>query len=355
MQKKLIALAVAGLVSAPAFAQSNVQIYGVVDYALSYESSHVGGYNADGTRVRGINSRRALDSTGSWNKQGSRIGFRGVEDLGNGLKAVFVLESGFDGDIGRSAQGGRLFGRQAYGGLAGAFGTVAYGRLQTPQYEMVKAIDPFGTGTAANVAALYVIDWRVDNTIAYISPDFQGFNVTAAYSFNNDGQETYKDGGNTKVWAISPVYKNGPIFLGVNYHQIKNDMSGHVLHDKVKQWDVGGTYDFNVVKAHLLYGKRKHDGDLFDYKTWMAGLSAPIGEAGKLMFSYTHQKEDESGLKGTQWGIGYDHSLSKRTSLYTTFAKRGKDYGILRSIHQDGGEFGGGFEKQFQVGVNHKF
>jgi len=366
MQKKLIALAVAGLVSAPAFAQSNVQIYGIVDYALSYQSSHT---------VKGVNSRRALDSTGDWNKNGSRIGFRGVEDLGNGLKAVFVLESGFEGDIGRSSQGGRLFGRQAYGGLAGAFGTVAYGRLETPQYGLLKNVDPFGAGTAANVAALYQIDWRLDNTIAYISPDFQGFNVTAAYSFNALEQEFPKDqrpslpgevvGNNIKVWAISPMYKNGPLMIGLNYHQIKSEAAGA---EKVKVWDIGGTYDFNFMKLALLYGQRKYDGTnwLADpetkYKTWLVGATFPIGEAGKLMASYVHQKESESGLKGNQWGIGYDHSLSKRTSLYTTFAKRGKDYGDLMAMQDTGisvagtrSYYGGGYEKQFQVGVNHKF
>ena len=342
MQKKLIALAVAGLVSVPAFAQSNVTIYGVLDYALNYQRT-----GNDGDK------RYALDADGKWNKNGSRIGFRGVEDLGNGLKASFVLEGGFEGDTGRSSQGGRLFGRQAFGALSGNFGTLAFGRQNTPQYVMYQQqLDPFGVGYAGNVAAVYRIDFRLDNTVAYVSPSWSGFNVTAAYSFNADGQEVAKDDGNARVWAISPVYNNGPLYLAANYHQIKSDVSGA---EKIKVWDIGGTYDFSVVKVHLGGGKRKYDGTgsgdpAYDFKNYMAGVTVPVTAAGSVMASYTYTKEDESGKKANQWAIGYNHNLSKRTSLYTAFAKRGKDY---KEIYNP--EMGDPYEKQFQVGVNHKF
>ena len=340
MQKKLLAMAVAGLVSMPVFAQSNVTIYGILDYALNYQR--------DGN---GNDKRYALDADGNWTRFGSRIGFRGVEDLGNGLKASFVLEGGFEGDTGRSAQGGRLFGRQAFGALSGNFGTLAFGRQYSPQYTILATVDPFEAGYAANVAATYRIDWRLDNTVAYVSPSWSGFNVTAAYSFNADGQEVAKDDGNARVWAISPVYNNGPLYLAANYHQIKSDASGS---EKVKVWDLGGMYDFGPAKLHLVGGKRKFDGTAseaaYDFRNYMVGVSVPVTAVGSIMASYTYTKEKESNNKANQWGIGYRHDLSKRTSLYTSFAKRGKDY---KEIYNP--DLGDPYEKQFQVGVSHTF
>src|SRR5574343_1189893 len=111
MQKKIIALAVAGLASTAAFAQTNVTIYGSVDagYTHRWDAEH---------RGTGVHTRSSIDTGGS---AGNRLGFKGVEDLGNGLKAVFLLEQGFsfDGAAGANAQGGRTFGRQAYVGLTG--------------------------------------------------------------------------------------------------------------------------------------------------------------------------------------------------------------------------------------------
>ncbi|MBP6998627.1 MAG: porin, partial [Tepidiphilus sp.] len=128
MQKKLIALAVAGLVSAPVFAQSNIQIYGVADAYMKY-----GDFMGD--------DAMGVDSGGL---AGSRIGFRGEEDLGSGLKAVFVLEQGINIDSGKSTgmtgdddknnNGDQTFTRQAYVGLKGNFGQVALGRQYAPGY-----------------------------------------------------------------------------------------------------------------------------------------------------------------------------------------------------------------------------
>ncbi|HOI51319.1 MAG TPA: porin, partial [Azonexus sp.] len=136
MQKKIIALAVAGLASTAAFAQSNVQIYGVVDV----------GYNRSSSSDTGaLKSRNALDSG---LQSGSRIGFRGTEDLGNGLKASFVLEYGITADTGAGLSGPA---RQSFLALSNSYGTVAAGRQYTPQYELVSKVDPFGAGTVGDV------------------------------------------------------------------------------------------------------------------------------------------------------------------------------------------------------------
>ena len=187
MQKKLIALAVAAAASTGAFAQSsNVQIYGVVDYGYTIRHDR-----NQAAKDAGISKTNSAFNSGQ--AAGSRIGFKGVEDLGNGLKAVFVLERGFAVDTGADAAG---FNRQAYVGLSGSYGTVVGGKVYTPYYTLVSGLDPFADGTVGtyhNVKGdigAQIADGgnngnvfnpvRVDNTVAYVSPNWGGFNFTAA-------------------------------------------------------------------------------------------------------------------------------------------------------------------------------
>ena len=204
MQKKLIALAVAGLASTAAFAQTNVTIYGIVDYGYTYRFD---GRGLDSTTNR-INNAGKPNSASQLNggqQSGNRLGFKGTEDLGNGLKAVFLLEQGFKLDTGASASTDSFYNRQAYAGLSGGFGTVVGGRLYTPHYTFVSGLDPFGAGTVGRYNNVYSVaagavpgsafgnltdPVRVDNAIAYISPSFGGFTVTGAFSNNASGNDS---------------------------------------------------------------------------------------------------------------------------------------------------------------------
>lgn len=333
MQKKLIALAVAGLVSAPAFAQSNVTIYGLVDVGVSH-------YAGSST----YKNRTGLDSG---LQSGSRLGFRGVEDLGNGLKASFVLEWGHNPDVNNTLNSNR----QSFVALSGGFGTVALGRQYTPQHTFFDSIDPFNTGTVGNVEGVYsagvigssVI--RLDNVIAYVSPNLSGLTVTAAYTANGLGDEevTLKgtSSGNAKIWAINPVYKNGPLLVGFNYHQVKIDATD--FDNKV--WDLGGAYDFGAVRLSGLYGQSKTDND--KQKQWMLGATVPVGQAGKVLVSYI-SSEFDSGAEGDKWSLGYTHDLSKRTNLYAAFAKTSDDAYFGKGNALD-------YNKGFNLGIRHKF
>jgi predicted porin len=169
MQTKQIVLAAAALVSGAALAQSNVQIYGSIDMGFSHR----------GDNVRdGVKSQNAIDSGIS---SGNRLGFRGTEDIGNGLKATFTLEAGYAADTGNHTQSSRLFGRQVFVGLTGNFGTVIAGRLYTPHYTLLSAIDPFKGGTVGMYRNIFAAGattggenlfdpTRVDNTVAYVIP-----------------------------------------------------------------------------------------------------------------------------------------------------------------------------------------
>lgn len=353
MQKKLIALAVAGLVSAPAFAQSNVTIYGLVDMAASYR-----GDNA----VDGVDSKNSIDSGVA---NGSRIGFRGTEDLGNGLKAGFVLEQGLFADRGVSAQGGRTFGRQSFVSLAGGFGEVRVGRQYHMQNMIHGTYDPFGDGTVGKVSNVYEqsAGGRLDNAVVYISPSFSGLNVLAAYATDavtNGDDEATGNVGDLETAAIAVMYANGPLSLAANYHQIKaNEISGA---DTNKVWDLAAAYDFGVAKLSAIYGQNKDGAGRAvawdDADFWMVGLTVPVGAAGKFLASYTASSVELAGADdqdSTQWALGYTHNLSKRTDVYAVYADINNKDDITWATSGDATNGGDGYQKGFNLGVRHRF
>ncbi|MBS0545321.1 MAG: porin [Proteobacteria bacterium] len=396
MQKKLIALAVAGLVSVPAFAQSNVTIYGIVDMGYAYRGDNV---------VDGVKNRNGIDS-GIAN--GSRLGFKGTEDLGNGLKAGFVLEQGIAVDTGTSTQDGKTFGRQSFAYLGGNFGTVALGRQYAPQFVLLDSLDPFSTGQVGASNNIYSIEVRLDNLVSYTSPSWNGFNVVAGYTFSAAGNESrgnnsapqlvlgdFNAFGDARVWAINPNYKNGPLQVGVNYHQatlkaansvggITNDLA-FADGKKVKVWDIGGSYDLGVVKLAAMFGQRKADSDaigdflfnpLFKKSTqWLVGATVPVGPSGKVLLSYVHRKSEltdgaatelgtNDDAKSGQWALGYEYALSKRTSIYTAYSDI-NNKGSAKATFEgapvtaasvgDATSDGGGYQRGFNLGLRHVF
>ncbi|WP_217125419.1 porin [Hydrogenophilus thiooxidans] len=342
MQKKLIALAVAGLVAAPAMAQSNVTIYGLVDVGVSHRSDNI---------APGVGSKFSVDSG---IQSGNRLGFKGTEDLGNGLKAGFVLETGFGIEQPEFRNGSPLFGRQAFVTLSGGFGTLAVGRVYTPQFNLLSSVDPFGFGTVGEMNNLYQTDVRVDNTVAYISPSFSGLTVTAAYVNHLAGAETAGNDNDTRVFALSPVYKNGPILLGLNYHKIDPQAAGAASLDV---WDIAGSYDFGVAKVAAAYGNREVNAT-DERNSWMLGVTVPVSGAGRVLASYNYTKRDVSGTsvdpKSTQWAIGYEHDLSKRTNLYVAYADISNKKGATASVG-DSSNGGAGYQNGFNIGIRHKF
>jgi len=379
MQKKLIALAVAGLASTAAFAQTNVTIYGLVDYGYAYRFD---GKNA-GSSVPGVNTAtpNSQSQLNGGQSLGNRIGFKGTEDLGNGLKAVFLLEQGFMLDTGMQQTSGSQFTRQAYMGLSGNFGTVVGGRLYTPHYTFVSGLDPFGAGTVGRYNNVYsstpgvgtlgslTDPVRVDNAVAYISPSFGGFTVTGAFSNNATGQENAtSNAGNNTVYAILGKYDNGPLTVGVNYHYIA--AGSNLGLDNVQNATVGGSYDFKVAKVMALYSWNEIDygsavngnGTLNNY---MLGVTAPFGKfAGKASYIYSDGNR-QAGGDAQQFAIGLDYNLSKRTALYSAYSFINNDDQRLSAVGDasNSGAFSAGngvalpgvFQQGVQVGVRHSF
>ena len=368
MKKSLIALAVLAA-SGAAMAQSSVTLYGVADVAVTY--------------VNGNDNWTGLSSGAN---KTSRLGFRGVEDLGGGLKANFVLEGGFNLDAGDGKSGGATdsgfqFKRQSTVGLAGNFGEVRLGRELTAAYNATARYDVFGSVGIAHSQLWdedgktrvtrtfddryhYTTNQRVSNAITYVSPDFSGFKVAANYGFgevagkNSDGR--YFGGGLT--------YDNGPLSLGLGAERMnKGDgaaMQAQASND-ITAWSLGGSYDLGVAKLLAAYRQSTAKdvailGATSDLKNrgYMLAVTAPVGP-GLVRAAYNRYEAKFDGEKGVtdQFGLGYVYNLSKRTSVYGTYAyiKNKNDNALNLTVNSSSGVKSNGSQQAVQVGVTHAF
>ena len=357
MQKKLIALAVAGLASGLASAQTNVTIYGVLDLAYVYSSGSAGRIN--GVKVPGTNTFSGISGIGA----GNRLGFKGEEALGNGLKAVFTLEYGLDPDSNCGVGTCGLNARQQFVGLASKFGTVALGRQYAPGFNATAnndALDASDFGIQSSLSYTYGMTItpnspaRFDNAITYTSNDLSGFKISAIYGFGetkSDGK-TYNDKVNStfdgsKV-GIGLNYANGPINLDAvfqsrlsfappncatnpNFPNCAAPAPGPYKipgsSKSINEWYVGGSYDFKVVKIFGSYQALDNNNNIIatgidNSDLWTVGISAPIGR-GTLGLSYGRLSTDRNyASDGLSWGAGtqYTYPLSKRTSVYGAYS-----------------------------------
>lgn len=205
--KKTVALLALPLLSATAHAQSSVTLYGLLDAGVVYINNQSGHANVETV-------------TGQTN--GSRFGFRGAEDLGGGMKAIFALENGFDTSNGKLLQGNRLFGRQAYVGLSGNFGSLTLGRQYDPMTEYIGQIAATSMwawlGTHPGDFDNLNSNFRVNNAIKYVSPEIAGFKASG----------TYAPGGvagnfaSNRIYALGATYHNGPLALALAYDHVNN-------------------------------------------------------------------------------------------------------------------------------------
>jgi len=369
MKKTLLATALLAGFSSAAVANSSVTLYGILDGGFAHHSTKItqGGESLKTTSfgMRGFNGVR----------NGNRWGLRGSEDLGDGLKVIFQLESGFDLGNGRSLQGTtggdtRLFGRQAWVGLTSEnWGTLTLGRQHTIAVDTVGTRGPFNVGYqqagqlfGAFGASVFA---RMDNAIKYWSPTFAGFKVGLGYSGESNKQTLSGVGTiseNSSNWITAGgSYNNGPISVGVSYDRFDTDKKAWTgnYKGKVHMWNLFGSYDFDIVKLDLGYGQVRgaignpnsgttewqaggiglnsqlagrarnaaglayHQTNGYRQQAWTLGLTAPVGDAGKVLFSYQGSATKNTGdafhgAKGkvSIFSLGYEHSLSKRTLVY---------------------------------------
>jgi len=361
MKKSLLALAVLGAFAGAASAQSSVTVYGIVDLGFA----HVDDGSAAG-------SKNGIDSGG---QSASRIGFKGTEDLGNGLKALFQLEATIAADTGAAfntataatsgpnnglSNNSGGFNRFATVGLqSAAFGTVLLGRQTSVIKDAYDQIDPFGDGgTVGAISSIFFNGalagdfGRISNSVKYTSNSFSGFKANAAYGFG----ETVGDTGANSNYGLGLGYANGPLNVQFAYHNQDRTNAALVQTGENKLMLLGATYDFGVVKLHGAYADTKLEapiGTEVKFRNYMIGASAPIGP-GTLFASYSANDNRTVGDSDAQkFAISYSYDLSKRTNLYTGYSRTSNDNGSR--IGLGGTAPLGETASIFNVGIRHKF
>ena len=354
MKKTLITLAVLAAATGVAQAQSSVVIYGTVDAGFVSERGGAAG---------------TTNKVDSGVASASRLGFKGTEDLGSGLSALFVLEAGFGVDTGSQGKNEALFGRQSYVGLSSkTAGTVTLGRQYTPWYNTLsKVADPFAVGYAGSAKNLFPANTRTSNTVVYTSPNFNGFDADVAYTF---GEQAESNKIGRKIGA-SAGYSNGPLNARIAYNNTSNDTATTET-GSGRNWLAAANYDFAVAKAYIAYGANKgqnsairNNGNVnaFNYTSAgystdsnniLVGATVPVGPAGTVMASFIRTNDKTAAnADADQWALGYSYALSKRTSTYASYAK-------IKNKNNAGYTVGnnsnvGTGDKAFNVGVRHSF
>jgi predicted porin len=364
MKKSLCVMAVLAAATNSAFAQSNVTVYGLFDMGIVRES---GGSTGPVTKVT------------SGMSNGTRLGFKGTEDLGNGMNALFVLEAGVNGDTGTSGQGGILFGRQAFAGLGGSFGTVTLGRQYAPEYNVTVFVDPFESGLEGDskniMQAVPDGGSRINNSIKYATPVVGGFSGEFLYGAGEVA-------GNVKTgrqFGGAVASAAGPLEVRLGYHNHNNDAPAAPAPaapgPASKNTILAATYNLNVVKLHAAYAVNKGmfsspmrtSGNPFGYPApaptpWsisqdstdtLLGVTVPVGPH-TFLASYLHKNDKmPANQDATQWAVGYRYALSKRTDLYASYALMSNKNGASYTVG-NGSEEGSG-NRAFLVGIRHKF
>ena len=357
MKKSLIALAVLAA-AGTASAQSSVTLFGVVDATLQ-RLSNSGGPGVTRLTNSGLSS--------------SSLGFRGVEDLGGGMSASFWLEADVKVDDGTStasntnnqASGGPLaginggqgltFNRRSTVSLAGEWGEVRAGRDYTPQFRNLSAFDPFGVlgvGTTQTLNSIITgtTAVRASNSVAYWLPSTLGglYGTYMHYRGENlSGAATSSDGNGNGVrvgWATGPF--NVALALSKTKYAAGD----------VKQNNIAGSWDFGV--ATLIGQITRDTAGAVEGKGWLLGGRVPVG-AGLIRFSvsqYTTDRGLAADPRTRKMAIGYVHNLSKRTAVYTTYARVRNSGGAAVPVLFGGGTpaINGG-ASGIDVGIRHSF
>ena len=431
MKTKLLAgLVASSCFAAPALAQSNITIYGIMDAGIHVSS------NGEGTKTKRV----------SGIADGSRLGFKGSEDLGGGYKAIFNIEARVELDNGGNqagnisdnqgfaltnglafnvppAAGGSataarllagargalqpainvntnraLFDRTSMVGLVTPVGAILAGRMYTPAYEVFAAADTFETGTAGSWSSVTQgsgglltagVAIRSDKALQYRIALPNGISAALMYGFKNSGYIGLDD----KFWAANVMYKANGFNLGLG-HNHGNDQNGN---KGLVTTTLGGSYETGAMKFFAGYQAMKNDNSVLipvfntalaptfaqfgtvlgpalagqfnanlvrnfklDADSISVGMHYTIG-SGRIMGSVSHQNDKTAfNNDATQYAIGYDHNLSKRTDIYTVLAyiKNRNDAQYAPGAASAPGGFTsepGQAGRAFQIGMRHQF
>lgn len=351
MKKTTIAVPLLCALAFPAFADEAMSIYGVIDMALVREA---GGKDGALTRLT------------SGVPMGSRLGFGGSEELGRGVKALFLLENGFQADTGEVGQGGTLFGRQAWVGLQGPFGSVLVGRQYTPQYATAVMADPFGSGYVADSKNLVATSGnafsRMDNTVKYLSPfKAQGVTVELAAAPGEAGAAGGRQLGAALDWRA------GALRLRLGHHDRDNGSAGANGRNTL----LGANYDAGIVTLYAAFGRNRglnssvlrNTANPFgrarapaasrDSVDRLIGLLLPFGPYALMASLIDKDDRGEADQDARQYALGLRYALSRRTELYAVHSRivnrNGAGYTVGNASESGSGD------RASSLGVRHSF
>ena len=356
MQKKVLALAVAGLLSGAAFAQSSVTFGGTVDVGFMNSGDHT---------TSTTNSRNAIDD-GGWDA--SRLWWQAVEDLGNGLRVEAYQQIRIDTDRRNIVEANKQY--LQIGSSWGAVRAGTYGNVHDDinGYSEVK-----GMGWGNGVIGLLTSDTSY-NAVQYISPSFSGFGFKLGYSTNDTnggavGAAADDANGNgtlnTRAYALQATYVNGPLKAGLSYDHKKLDAAN------AKELLLSAGYDFGMFQLGAGFDRTKNEGlNVYASGSGYGGLNAigslasttwtkkafrvnggvSITPNDQVNLSYSRVKYDLSNgtsEKANGYGLSYYHMMSKRTNVYASYGVVSQDEGAVMAVT--------GYQKLFKVGVRHQF
>jgi predicted porin len=384
MKKNVIALAVSAACAVPAWAQSSITLYGVIDEGINY------------TNNAGDKSAYQLESGYA---QGSRWGLKGSEDLGSGLKAIFDLENGFDLNSGQLGEGGRIFGRQAFVGLTAAnYGTLTIGR----QYDSV--VDYLAQTTANGLWGGLLLShpydndntdnsFRVNNTVKYASPEFAGLQFGGTYSFSND-----TNFANNRQYSLGGQYTNGGLVVAGSYLEanspgltdggaIATD-DANFISERLRIFGGGVNYTFGGATVGFVYTNTNvGEPSATDTSVYVGAITPPNGGTltalkfqnfevnGRYQFTpaffvgvqYVYTAATMDATSGNEnpkyhtFGLMADYSLSRRTDFYFQAAYQkvagDKTDTVLDDAYIPGSAGASSSSNQFAVraAIRHKF
>jgi predicted porin len=333
MKKSLLAVAVAAALPVAAQAQSNVTMYGILDAAVEYWNDDAAGNVNPAAPIAGDAHFRMTNGLQS----GSRLGFRGVEDIGGGLKGIFTIEHRLNVDDGRQSAA-RFWHGQAWVGLEAGWGRLTLGRQYTPLFWALLPADFTGyafynnwagfSGNASPGNLSIQGPIRIDNSLSYRSPTMGGFTVYAAYAFGESPNTTIATGnlspGDTPgndLYGIAATWQMGNFFLGGGYHAVQDvpvttpagafeDVAAITASWKTAGWGVSVGY------SQIGFSGTGEAENIFG--------SAFLNLAGGTLVANVIQIEPDgfAGIEGgtaLQWGLAYHRPLSKRTNWYVAY------------------------------------
>jgi GBP family porin len=351
-------LAVAGIgASNASLAQTNLTVYGVADAGIVNER---GGAAGNVTKVSsGVASA-------------SRLGFRGSEDLGAGVSALFVLEAGISIDTGALASSSQAFNRQSFVGLKSKeIGSLTIGRQYTLTYNALGQVgDPFGSGLSGSAKNLFPVagaNLRANNAIIYTTPVKNGFTAEVLYA-PGEISGSSKAG---RQYNVGISYAKGPINARLAHNHRNNDSASVTGLDNGRNTLFVANVDFKVIKVFFAYSTDEGlnsaplnnatplpYGEVFTPSLkgddTLIGATIPVGPAGTIMTSYI-RKNDKTALNqdAAQYAVGYVHMLSKRSSAYTSYGmidnRNGAGYTVGNNAETGSGD------RAFNIGLRHTF